>query len=331
MVDFRLRTRTFKELFMLQHKYECIFAHTTDRLDNKELLNKVKFRKIRGKKQLLQLVKIEKPDVIHTHNHPDELGKWALEIKKKTGVPVVHEVHDMAYEHASKTAKQMEKAVLPNVDHIITVGPGMSRLIRDKYRVSSTTIFAYPNRNLLPRIQKNTIPNRGIYQGGIRAKDNPKSKFNHRYYGRIFRKLLDQGLTIDVYPAYELKGKSVLGLNFKNHEPNIRKLYKKISTYGFGFVGYNQTRSGVMDIAMPNKLFEYCCLTPVIAMDYHDIAKFVRRNGLGVVVDKKTLRLPDDYNERMLKAKEKIIRNRNNYTMETQMIKLCKVYRRCLS
>lgn len=332
MVDFRLRTRTFKELFMLQHHHNCYFAHTTDRIDNHQLLPKVGFRKINNWKDLSMLCSLKKIDVIHTHNHPDDLGQWALAVRNLKGIPVVHEIHDMAYEHASNSAKQKERVVIPDVNELITVGPSMRKLIIDKYKKDSTIIYAYPNRNMLPKISDFYTPKRGIYQGGIRMRSDPKSKFNHRYYGDIFKKLVSQGLTIDVYPAYPLKFQGILGINFKKYDPDMKNLYKTISNYGFEFVGYNQTGSGVMDIAMPNKLFEaIACGVPVVAMDYHDIAKFVRKNNVGVVIDKNTLRLPSNYEEKIKKCRANLERNRNNYTMETQLIKINKIYRRALN
>jgi len=333
VIDSRPRTRTFKELYMLQNIHECFFFGASDNKQNMQLLPNVEYHRVNNHKQVMDICRKKKIDILHTHNFPDIYGKWGLNIRDKLGIPVVHEIHDMSYENSSISNKQLEQYVVPKADAIITVGQGMHNEILRKYNRNSTIIYAMPNKDLLPKpYPKNDKFVRGIYQGGIRRKEDKKSKFNHRYYDKIFKKLVSQGLRIDVMPTYSMNNsKKINGVKFRNFEPDMKKLYRRISAYDFEFVGYNQTRSGVMDIAMPNKLFEaIACGVPVVAMNYDNIGSYVRNNLAGIVVDKNNLKIPPDFDKQMATCKKHIMQHQNSFVMESQLKKLTKLYKRVI-
>lgn len=335
------RIRDCKEGIALKKVYgskiEFVLVKTTDRNDNEDKMPGMKVYRIDSTKdpigQITKICKDEHIDVLHTHNYPDTYGFWGINIREKTGIPVVHECHDIGYYNTSASNAQLSELVMRGVDKIISVGEGMNDYLESKYHVGNKChiVYAYPNKDMLPAVSSK-VPTKyyhGVYQGGINLTFVKDSHYNHRYYKEVFGKLVAQGLKISVYPARPMKGDyGMLNVNFKSHIPDIKKLYSAISKFSFGFVGYNKTPSDVMDIAAPNKLFEFLsCGLPILAMDYNRIGKFVRENNVGVVVDKGTLKLPSKFHERMAEAKKNVLKRRKEFIMEKQAPAIYKLYR----
>ena len=329
--DVKCRIRDLKVMKALENDVKFVFCGYTGDKVNMDYLDGVKFYKVTTPKELLKVVKREKADIMHTHNYPDTYGNWGLKVRARTKVPVVHEVHDMAYENTSRGLIQLEKHVMKNVDALISVSTGMRKLLLKKHKRESTIIYAFPPRAFLPKPINKKKFRKCVYQGGIRNSSTAGGKYNHRFYYDIFKKLSSQGITTDIYPASPMAGRSYKGVNFKKHIRGIPKLYRTIATYDMAFVGYNQTRSGVMDIAAPNKLFEsWACGVPTLCMNYKNITKLVEQTGCGVLIDKKTLKIPKDFQAKMLKAKKMVMKNMLEFTMEKQRKKLLKLYRSVL-
>ncbi len=328
VMDVRCRIRDLKQMKAFGNDIDYVFCGFSGDKINMNYLPNVKFYKVTNATELKKVVKKESIDVLHTHNYPDTYGNWGLEIKKSTGVPVVHEVHDMAYENASRESINLEKKVLKNVDGIISVSNGMRKLIKKKHGRNSTIIYAYPPKAFLPEPRKTNKFKRCIYQGGIRNTSTAGGKYNHRYYYNIFKKLASQGISIDIYPASPMSGRSYPGVNFRKYIKGIPKLYRTIASYDFAFVGYNKTNSGVMDIAAPNKMFEsWASGVPTIVIDYKNLERLVKQTGCGVLVNKDTLSLPLQFQKKMMKAKETVMKNRMEFVMEKQKKKMLNLYR----
>lgn len=318
------------------NKINFVLIKTIPRIDNEKLVPGLKVYHINSQKnpigQVMKICRKHKIDILHTHNYPDTYGFWGIKARDKLKIPVVHECHDIGYHNTSPGNAQLSGIVMKGVDKIITVGPGMSSYLETKYKVGKKChiVYAYPNRSLLPSI-KNVVPTKyynGVYQGGINPSVVKGSSYNHRYYGNIFKKLSDQGLNMEVYPAKPVKYHyNIKNVTFKKTIPSIKTLYHTLMDYSFGFVGYNPTPSTVMDIADPNKIYEYLSVgLPVLVMDYTRIADFVRANGFGIVIDKNTLKIPKEFHERMAVAKKNVLKRRGEHVMERQAMAIYKMY-----
>ena len=190
VVDSKCRIRDLKVMFALKDDVDFVFMGTTTNKANLNFLPKVNHYYVRGPKDIMKVCKKERIDVLHTHNFPDTYGEWAMRVRGVLSIPFVHEVHDMAYENTPISARKLEKKVLSNADALIVVGKNMQSLIKKKYNVKSVVVYAYPNKPLLPEPKPWSGRCKwGVYQGGIRNLEVKNSKFNHRFYRDIFRKL----------------------------------------------------------------------------------------------------------------------------------------------
>jgi len=345
MIDSSVRIRDMKEMVALKEIYgneiQFHFFKTLNIPGHESKVPGIKVvyidpNKPPMQKRILNLCKNRKIDLLHTHNYPDNYGKWGLNIRDELGIPVVHECHDIGYENVKPAAANLTSVVMKRVDKIITVSSGMTDYLHKMYNVKNkcTIIYPYPNKRFVPKklhsIRKNC--SMGVYQGGINFTNNPSGKYNHRYYKKIFIKIVNQGMTIDVYPAHN--SNATYGhpyIKFKRSIANIGKLYRVLANYDWGFLGYNQTKSKVMDIAMPNKLFEYiACGIPVIAMNYNLIGRFINNNKFGIVLNKKTLAMPKNKNQLLINAKKNVVKRRMEFVMEEQAEKIMNIYRSVL-
>lgn len=338
-LDRFIRIRDFKEIKALKGKANIIFMKTTSNKQND--LSWIKT--IEGVKEgdVADICKREGIQALHTHGtNTDMFGKWGIDARKATKIPVIHECHDAitCYEGCSTENARLEIEVLKGADALIVVSPDMLKYYDDQYNVGKkcAIIYAYPNKDMLPSFSR-VIPKsftNCVYQGGI-LDFREGSPGNHRYYKKIFSRLTEQGINIDVYPssginrqaaAWELaENNKIRGMQ---HIPDVRQLYETLSHYHFGFVGYHRTESiKLLDMALPNKLFEYiCCGIPVLVMDYSSIADFVQHHGFGIVVGD-DMRLPEDFNEQMYHAKKLVMSGRSKFTMESQAETLLELYR----
>jgi len=338
IVDANFRTRDVKEITAMQEMFpkDVKFVFMTVLPEDRKLPGVKKYY-LHPKNQVNEIQDIckhEKIDVLHTHNFPDTYGWWGVHLKEKIGIPVVHECHDIGYENISPEQQKITSTVMKGVDHIICVSEGMVKYLHLTFGVGSkcSIIYSYPNRKYIPNVvvtQKMTYT-RGVYQGGINQTISKGGSYNHRFYRSIFQKLARQGLKMDIYPASNKQkiNYMIKGVNEYTRIDDQKTLFQTLAAYDFGFVGYNPTSSIVMNIAMPNKLFEYiACGLPILAMNYDLISDFITTNKFGVVVDKQSLSLPPNFHKVMAMCRKNVLQKRLDYTMERQAIRLLKIYK----
>ena len=342
MIDIGVRARDTKEIMMFKNDpgYEFVFISTRNFKENHHYVPYVKHYLVDDSNiskftdKVESICRNEKIDIIHSHNWPDTYGSVAYDIRKRLGIPFVHEIHDTGYGNVIPQHKKSESDAIPNADALICVSPAMVDFVASRYpgiKSKTTVIYSYPNISLLPNIPKQ-IPERfakGVYQGGVNPKLRSGSTHNHRYYAEIFKSLVsNRGISLDVYPVSPKVSYNIPNVIFKPKLP-VSELYEAISKYHFGFVGYYRTGSPILDMALPNKLFEYiACGIPVVSMKYRSMEAFINKTGTGVVVDD-NLRLPPDFQKRMANAKRKCILSGRDYVMEKQKNKLQLLYKRC--
>lgn len=111
----------------------------------------------------------------------------------------------------------------------------------------------------------------------------------------------------------------------------VRNLIKKLSHYRAGLCGSPFPDDNMLH-AFPNKLCEYIAAgIPVICLgSQHDMAEFIEEMGIGEVIDdiSQLPRALEKIEEK--KTRERVIKIRNNFTMETQEKIVRKVYEKIL-
>lgn len=246
---------------------------------------------------LQQVIADWDPDLIHSHNLPDQLTVLALEITEGR-VPVIHDVHDMQslrhtpYEDGfpdpgDPTA--LEKAAVEGSAALLTVSGELLTELSDRYELPART-RTFPNY-ALARDLPATLPPRGrpagdpprlVYQGTLSC--------SHGHYDlrEIFAALVGEGVTLDVYPAQEAPeyrhlAATTPGLHL--HDPlRPAELMRELPQYDFGWAGFNAgVNAAHLDTALPNKAFEYLAAgLPVLTFDHRALARFLEAEGLGL-------------------------------------------------
>jgi len=343
IVDTHIRIRDIKQALAFNDDPEIkiVFFATRPRRENLRMfknLNNTTYYHMRNYRVLRDACKSEGIDLIHYHRHKPMLSKY-----HPRGIPRVLEVHDTGYANTRKREEKIEMKALNMADGIICVSPAMLEYIdnrhpRIKVKNKAIVVYSYPSHKMLPKPNAEMPENfyRCIYQGGIVNSFNKDSKYNHRYYYPYFEALCKNGINIDVYPSHRNvfdfeKYVCISGLEMKQSVSAL-ELYNIIRDYDFGFIGYNRRcNAPVMDMAMPNKLFEYiACGIPVMTMNYSSLAKFVTDTGTGIVVDD-DMSLPARFDSKMVQAKMRCLEIGRNYVMEKQTDKIKKFYRRIIS
>ena len=161
--------------------------------------------------------------------------------------------------------------------------------IRARYRVTAPTLaFAnYALRRDLPSVlppaeRRNGHPPHLVYQGTI------STNGGHYDLQAIFRALVGEGLSLDVYPsrpvpAYAELAAGLPGLRVHATLPP-RRLLAALPQYDFGWAGFNSALNGAhLDTCLPNKVYEYLgCGLPVLTLGHRALSRLVVEGGLGL-------------------------------------------------
>lgn len=284
-----------------------------------------------------------RPDLIHSHNLPDVL---TVEAQRLVGgrVPIIHDVHDFAslrhtpYEDGYPETPDpvgAERAAIEQSDAVITVGPELLEQMEARYRVPAVRALI-PNYALLRDLPDLGIegpppaagrPLRIAYQGTLSV--------GHGHYDLrdIFARIAGQGIELHVHPARpplpeyrELAGRFP---NIHVHEPlPPEALLAALPVYDAGWAGFNERLNAEhLATVLPNKAFEYVgCGLPVITLPHRALARWVREEGTGVVVDS-----PDRVAQTLAGVdlgaiRSRLIEIREDFTMEGAVGDLVAVY-----
>ncbi len=238
-----------------------------------------------------------RPAVIHSHNLPDRLTVAALEVVGGD-VPVIHDVHDLQslrntpYEDGFPEPADplvLEKQAVGGCAALVAVSDEMLDEITARYgRPERSLCFAnYAVGRDLPAAlpppdRPLSSPPRVVYQGTL------STNGGHYDLREIFRKLVEEGVSLDVYaarpaPEYEQLADDLPGLTVHARMPPAQ-LLTELGRYDFGWAGFNSSLNRAhLDTALPNKAFEYLgCGLPVLTLDHRALRRFVEREGVGI-------------------------------------------------
>ncbi|MGH8906569.1 MAG: glycosyltransferase [Egibacteraceae bacterium] len=243
---------------------------------------------------LRKVVSAFRPDLIHSHNLPDELTVLALEAVGDR-VPVIHDVHDFQslrntpYRDGFPEPEDpltLEKQAIERSAALVAVSDELLAEIASRYRLPSHSLVfgsyvvgASLPVVLPPPVRARSGPWQVVYQGTL------FSDGGHYDLREIFRGIASGGVALHVYPARPAPEYETL--------PGIRchatldpyTLLRTLPRYDFGWAGFNASLNGAhLDTVLPNKLYEYVgCGLPVLTLSRHRaLDRFVRTHGVGL-------------------------------------------------
>ena len=237
------------------------------------------------------------PDVIHSHNLPDELTVLALD-ETAGRIPVIHDVHDMqslrrtVYEDGypePKDAPALERRAVQESAALVTVSDELAEELAARYRLPRHVLI-YANYALgadlpparpLPAADPGAEP-RIVYQGTLSLNGG------HYDLRELFTAIAAQGISLDVYPARDVpEYRAIPGIRVHETLPS-RALLSRLTDYDFGWAGFNSTLNGPhLDTALPNKLYEYlACGLPVITLEHRALRRMLQAEGVGIALDR---------------------------------------------
>ena len=234
---------------------------------------------------LPEIVEAFAPDVIHSHNLPDELTVLALD---SVDVPVIHDVHDMQslrrtpYEDGfpePEDPPELERRAAEESAALVTISPELVAELAARYTLPRRVV-AYANYALgrdLPRElpAPRERPPRLVYQGTL------STNGGHYDLRDLFAAIAEQGISLDVYMARVVpEYREIPGIRVHDPLP-ATALLRELVHYDFGWAGFNAGLNGAhLDTALPNKLYEYLgCGLPVITLQHTRAAADAGRGG----------------------------------------------------
>jgi Glycosyltransferase Family 4 len=238
-----------------------------------------------------------RPDLIHSHNLPDSLTAIALELFADR-VPVVHDVHDLQslrrtpYEHGFPEPPEplaLERLAIEECSALVAVSDELLEAIRARYRTPAMTL-SFPNyalrrdlpAELPPADRRNGHPPRLVYQGTL------STNGGHYDLREIFRAIVGEGLSLDVYPSRHVAAYAELAAELDGLRAHAtlppRQLLAALPEYDFGWAGFNSSLNGAhLDTCLPNKAYEYVgCGLPVLTLRHRALERLVGDRSLGL-------------------------------------------------
>ena len=257
-------------------------------------------------------------------------------------VPIVHDVHDLQslrrtpYEHGFPEpleALALERLAIEECSALVTVSDELLEVIRGRYDLKAPALV-FPNyalrRDLPPLLppaeRRNGHPPRLVYQGTL------STNGGHYDLREIFRSIVAEGVSLDVYPsravpAYSELAVELQGLRAHRTLPPSR-LLAALTAYDFGWAGFNSTVNGAhVDTCLPNKAYEYVgCGLPILTLGHRALARLVGDEHLGL----RLATLDDLVGQltmvNLIELRSRIAAVRHELTMESNIHRLAELY-----
>ncbi|MBA2536918.1 MAG: glycosyltransferase [Actinobacteria bacterium] len=281
------------------------------------------------------------PDLIHSHNLPDSLTVLANELVGRR-IPVVHDVHDLqslrrtAYENGFPEPgdlRGLERRAVTGSAAVVTVSEELLRELELRYELPARTlVFAnYALRRHFPRLptfieHRSSYPPKIVYQGTL------STNGGHYDLREIFRALLAEGVSLDVYPSRDVPAyREIQGLTYhQTLEPAA--LLRALTKYDFGWAGFNsELNAPHLDTVLPNKAFEYlACGLPILTLNHQALRRFVREKGLGISLGAPSELAPELARRNIVKLRRRVAAARTTLTVEHNIHRLAGLYERVL-
>lgn len=301
------------------------------------LLHKFKYREI---PIIKEIIKKEDIHLVHFHNQPDRLG--AKLIIANLGIPVIYDMHDsMSFKHRlSRREFKDERICNEQANGVVYTTESYKKEVAKHLNIIDNTI-CYGNyfpvdstlepTDFRPKLSDNDGECHIVYLGRISEK-----KTDHRYIIEILSKLSDRGFIIHLYPSKNREYKKYRRIENLRMHKNLpyNDLIPELSQYNYGITVFNDAivnKLPHVKYALGNKTYDYMCAgIPILVLDILDEARnFVIDNDFGMVLDDCTSdNLPDG--SAYQKIVDRILADRDKFTMENQIIRIMKFYSRTL-
>jgi glycosyltransferase involved in cell wall biosynthesis len=273
------------------------------------------------------------PDVIHSHNLPDELTVLALDL---VDVPVIHDVHDMQslrrtpYEDGFPEPAdplELERRAAEECAALVTISPELVAELAARYRLPQRVV-AYANYALgreLPAVRPPRPldgPPRLVYQGTL------STNGGHYDLRELFAAIAEQGVSLDVFPAREVpEYREIPGVKV-HHTLPLPELLRRLPEYDFGWAGFNAGLNGAhLDTALPNKLYEYLgCGLPVLTLRHRALRRTLREEGVGIALDDVSQVAGALAGADVVGLRERVAAVRDRVTVEGQIGRIAALY-----
>lgn len=274
--------------------------------------------------QLREALRLHKDaDIIHVHNEPS----WMLMVAKEIlpNIPVVLDVHDAMIFRSTKLENKSaeERIAFDWADGFVFVGEKCREIISPKQL--SCILPSYVNEQ---HYEFNSWQWVGgvCYEGRV---DTPQDKKFMQYanYVDVCKGFMEAGIPFHAYvPGGGSEKKQKCYKSICNLCPPLPydKMLRILGCHDWGLCG-NLKRYREWDLAMPNKLFEYLAGgIPVIALNCSEVAKFVKKHGVGIVV-KSIEEIKSRWDERA-ECQKNVFLKRFEFTMEKHIHLLEELY-----
>lgn len=257
---------------------------------------------VEPEQRLAEVIEEFEPDLLHNHNLPDVLTV-ACQAVAGGRVPIIHDVHD--FQSLRKTPYEdgfpdppdplaAEKAAVEQSDALITVSDRLMTEIRARYDVPAIHAV-FPNYALardlpavadLPEpIPKGERPLRVVYQGTLSV------AHGHYDLREIFAAIAGSGAELHIFPGrppmpdYVELAAAYPSMTL-HRTLSSTDLLAALPQFDVGWAGFNDRLNDAhLATVLPNKAFEYVgCGLPVLTMEHDALARWVRAEGIGVVV-----------------------------------------------
>jgi glycosyltransferase involved in cell wall biosynthesis len=219
-------------------------------------------------------------------------------------------------------------------DARIHVSQGLLDYIRGKYGAKREIVFHnYVSRSLAPRSFREKLSEKDgdvhvVYEGTLLSLSG-----DHYDLKGIFNDLARHGYHVHIYDSHSNQDYARLAethdsIHYHGHK-DPRELSYEITQYDYGWAGFNVAKNrDHLDMALPNKLFEYLASgLPVLSFPHKAQKEFLEANGVGLVFEDLN-ELDDELKQRATVdcLKDNVLQKRFHFTMEASIGKVLNLY-----
>jgi glycosyltransferase involved in cell wall biosynthesis len=290
--------------------------------------------------ELKRLVRDFSIDLIHSQNAPDFLTRAAVEAIDE--IPIIHENQDVIsllrtpYTPESDVERELADERIANqaCTARIHVSRGVLDYVRGKYGAKKEIVFPnYVSRSLVPRSCKRKLSESDgkihvVYEGTLSSFPG-----DHYYLKGLFTGLARHGYHVHIYDSHRNQEYDKLAdthdsIHYHGHA-DPRQLLFELTQYDYGWAGFNIKRNREhMDVALPNKLFEYLASRlPVLSFPHKAQKEFIEANGLGLVFENLNDLDRQIRDEKIVgRIKRNVLRRTFDFTMEANIGRVLNLY-----
>lgn len=279
------------------------------------------------KKQLVNAIKMLDGvvDIFHVHNEPDWIVELVCDTARRS--KVIFDIHDLTSQRSGKE-EPVERKCIEMSDALVTISENYRDMIKKKYNITKPFEFVH---SCVPEqlYVKHSLPHLDgvVYEGGLHPVINQNQFLQYRHFGRFLGFCNEKKIPFHIFPAdpqFDYQWYRNNGAYLYTSK-NFPILIQELSRFDFGFAG-TPIPNPEFDGAMPNKIFEYTAAgIPSMVFNASAAAKFVEKEGLGVAITS------EEHFMEVYKNKEKykkmVMKNRDRFKMEREVLKLDKLYK----